>query len=197
MGGAIQDRDPSTSRSRSTETRGISIKPDRGYIVGLRLTPEESDPEFFTLWFEDETGKNRVACVGGRIQWASSAHASRSLTDSGYDLTGLLDKDLELDSVCNIPHLLYGLTQPDEADEKIVLLALNLLDDLVCCVEHPLPIQLQATLDRAVARLSEGATVREATVDVGTNDAVEAVLASLGRVLAFSDFTVDRRADVG
>ena len=173
------------------------MKPDRGYVIGLRLTPEEPDPEFFTLWFEDETGKNRVACRGGRIQWASSAHSTKSLTDSRYDLTGILEENLELDSVCNIPHLLYGLTRPGEADGRIVLLALNLLDDLVSCVEYPLPSQMQATLDRVVARTSEGATLREATVDVATGDAVEAVLASLGRVLAFSDFNVDPRGEVG
>jgi hypothetical protein len=173
------------------------MKPDRGYVVGLRLSPELSDPEFLTLWFEDENGKNRVACVRERIQWVSSVDGIGRLTDSRYDLTDLVAETLELDSVCDIPNLLYGVTHVDEVDETVVLLALNLLDDLVFCVEYPLPHKMQVILDRIVVRITEGATLRDAVIDVGVDDAVEAVLASLGRVLSFSDFDVDRRMDAG
>jgi hypothetical protein len=167
------------------------MKPDQGYVIGLRLSPEKSDPEFLTLWFEGENGKNRVACVGERIQWVTSVNRLRLLADSRYDLTNLLEQNVDLDSVCNIPNLLYGLTHPGEVDAGVVLLALNLLDDLVFCVEYPLPHELQAILDDIVVRISEGSTLSDAVAGVGPNDAVEAVLASLGRVLTFSDFNVD------
>ncbi len=46
---------------------------------------------------------------------------------------------------------------------------------------------MQATLDAIVVKLTEGESFQSALADSG-DLAVEAVLASLGRVLCFSDF---------
>ena len=171
------------------------MKPDGVYIVGLRLKPDETEPELFTLWFEDERGKNRVARVEGRIQWALTLDEAKHLTDSECDLSGSIDA--ELDSVCNIAHLLYGLQHPGEVDEMVALLALNLLDDLVLSIDYPLPRKMQKMLDRIAVGLTEDKSLSETLGDSTPSDAIEAVLASLGRVLCFSDFKRSDPASMG
>lgn len=157
------------------------------FMVGLRLSPDRPDPDFYTLWFDGDDGKARIASVDGRLQWSQDPGTAWRLTDSEYDLYSAVTEGMELDSVCSIPGLLYSLTHPDDADSRLVSLALNLLDDFVHTTGHRLPNDVQSVLDQIVVRLTEGEPLREA-ISGRENEAVEAVMASLGRILCFSDF---------
>jgi hypothetical protein len=161
------------------------------HLVGVRLNPDRSTPQAFTWWFEDEQGRNRVASIEARIQWALSPGAAGSLRDSGYQLpaptSALVTPDV--DAICDVAQLLHSLSTPDDDDGPAVLLALNLLDDLIDTIEQPLAAEHRRTLDGIVVHLTEGTALADALLGYRNEDVIEAVYASLGRVLAFSDFT--------
>ena len=166
------------------------MKVDDAYLIGLRLSPERGEPDQFTLWFEDAAGQNRVPRRDGRLQWAATPSAARRLADDEYDLAGAAAAAAEEVSVCSVPGLLYALTNPSDGDDRTVTLALNLLDDLVNCTPTPLPPAAQRSLDMMVKTLTEGDDLRAGLGPAGSGAAVEAVFASLGRVLCFSDLNV-------
>jgi hypothetical protein len=159
-----------------------------GYIIGIRIGPDHSDPDWFTVWYENASSQNRVATRNGRIQWVSSLEAVRVLTFDSGDVDYTIRP--KLDGVCDVAGALHQITGGHAGDETVVLLFLNLLDDMLLTVRDLLPSESRRLLDRLVVRLTEGASLPEAVEAAGgVPQIVEAIMASLGRVFARSTMT--------
>ena len=160
------------------------------YVIGIRIDPDRAEPEWYTLWFEDEEGSNRVVTKGGRMQWAPRIDGALAL-GVHFDEQVQIDRP-DLDGVCDIARTFFEISHLSTGHEALVLTALNLLDDMLDAVGHPLPTEAKLRLDQVVTRLTEGESVPEAVLaHGGAAPVVEAVLASLGRVLVWSDFVCD------
>ncbi len=163
------------------------MRPSTAYIIGLRLSPERENPEWYTLWFENASGQNRVVLKNGRIQWSSSIEGARNLGHEIPDLIGVGESTF--DAVSDAAGTLYALQRSSEGDESLVLLFLNLLDDTLNTAGQVLQPETKRLLDRLSAMLTEGATLQAAVESLGGSQGViEAVFACLGRVLVWSDF---------
>lgn len=159
------------------------------YVIGLRVDPDRVDPEWRTLWFEQD-GANRIPTKNGRMQWSSNV-------DAAVALARLIDGDVsfgggKLGAVCDVASTLHDIANGTTGNEALVLDSLNLLDDMLITVNHPLRKGPKLRLDGVSGRLTEGVSLPEVVAaHDGPTEVVEAVLASLGRVLVWSDFTCD------
>lgn len=161
----------------------------KGYVIGIRLNPDRPDAEWYTLWYEHDEGPNRIVTNDGRMQWSSSVHGA-------HELAVLLPNDVSLDpvepSVCDVACMLHDIANGSTGNEALVLDSLNFLDDLLITVHHTLPKEPKLRLDRVSGRLTEGISLPDViAAHDGANAVLEAILASLGRVLVWSDFACD------
>lgn len=161
------------------------MKAITAYLIGIRVDPGRVKPEWYTLWFEDGDGPNRIVTTNGRMQWASTIDGARALASH---LDGQITMEPELDGVCDIATTLFEMANMSPGKEGLILNCLNLLDDMLITVNHPLPNDPKLRLDRVSGRLTEGVPLPEVVLAHGGATAVvEAVLASVGRVFVWSD----------
>jgi hypothetical protein len=161
---------------------------DAVYVIGLRLSPEVDSPELFTIWFEYDSGDSRVAAHEGRLQWVFAVSEVSQVTDDEYDLATDDRMRTDHDAVCDIANLLYSIQSGADDSNAKVLDTINLLDDLLIAVGNPLPTDSGELLTRMIVGLTEGDSLSSVVPPENRSATIEAVFASLGRVLAFSDF---------
>ena len=175
--------------SSQVEDGSLQVGVEPVFVIGLRLSPERTDPDLYTAWFEEgDSGKSVVARLDGRLQWATSYESIVEIRDSTCDLAETLDGLSELNVVCSIPALLYAITNPLDADWPAAYLAVDLLGDLVYSTSYPLPNCMQGALDRLSVGLFEEVNMPVLVNEIGSDVLVEGVLSSLGRILCFSDY---------
>lgn len=156
-------------------------------VIGVRISPDVVEPEWHTLWCDPGDGPNFIVTRGGRMQWSSTVEGARALAvhvDRPFSGGG------DLESVCDVATTLHDISRKLAGNEVVVLDCLNLLDDMLITVNFPLLKEPKLCLDRVSGRLFEGMPLPEVLEAHGGSKAVlEAVLASLGRVLIWSDLT--------
>lgn len=162
------------------------------YLVGIRLDPDTSDADWYTVWFEDDFGQNRVVMRDGRVLWASDPDAARDLGAS------VLGQGIAVDarevSVCDVAGALYAIAEDKPGNEGVVLMCLNLLDDIVRGLDYGPPVPNGEILDQLVTQLTRGEALRPAVETAGGKRAViEPILSSLGRVFTWSTFGARER----
>lgn len=160
-------------------------------VIGVRVGTDHAEPDWYTLWCDHGDGPNRIVTRDGRMQWSSTLDGARALS---AHLQGPVSiSPGELDGVCDIAWALYEISNLSSGNEMVVVLCLNLLDDMLVTVDHPLLEEPKLRLDRLTGRLIEGVSLPDAVAAQGGASAVvEAVLASVGRVFVWSDFAADR-----
>jgi hypothetical protein len=154
-------------------------------IVGLRVHPQRRRPQWYGIWFEDDAGRNRMAVTEGRIQWARSIAAARSI---GAEVAGFRPpRALAFDAVCDIAATLHQFETPSVGTEEVVLLSLNLLDDFCYSIDRRSP--QKTSLDRLAVQLTEGTPLPAAVKACGgSTRLLNETLADLGAVFVKSDF---------
>lgn len=163
------------------------MKATTAYVIGIRVDPGRVDPEWYTLWLQDEDGPNRIVTQDGRMKWASTVQGARALFSH---LDGEVTIEPELDGVCDIATTLFEVANMSLGKEGLILNCLNLLDDMLITLSHPLPADSKLRLDRVSGRLTEGVPLPEVvSAQGGAPVVLEAVLASVGRVFVWSDFS--------
>lgn len=159
-----------------------------GYLIGIRVDPDTEVAEWFTVWFEAESGQNRVAAQDGRARWARTASEASDLAQTV--LEGRYRVGSEVESVCDVAGSLYAIASGESGSEGVVLLCLNLLDDVLKTIGRSPAVPNGAVLDRLVVLLTEGESLAAAVDLVGGKPVViEPILGSLGRIFAWSTFT--------
>lgn len=158
-----------------------------GYLVGLRVDPDTETAEWFTVWFEDEAGQDRVLDRSGRALWmrepAAACELGQAVLDGRYSIGS------EVESVCDVAETLYAIASRVSGSEKTVLDSLNLLYDVLNTVGQSSELPSKRVLDQLVVHLTTGEPLPTAVDRVGGPAAViEPILSSLGRLFALSTF---------
>jgi hypothetical protein len=158
-----------------------------GYLIGIRVDPDTEIAEWFTIWFEDEAGQNRVVAQDGRVRWARTAIQARNFAETV--LEGRYRAGSEVESVCDVAGSLHAIASSESGSEGVVLVCLNFLDDLLKTIGHSSDLPDREILDRLVVLLTEGESLGTAVDLVGGRPVViEPILASLGRLFTWSTF---------
>ena len=156
------------------------------YVIGLRADPRTDVAEWYTLWFEDELGRNTVLTRDDRVLWGLSPERIAAFGEG----RGLANRE-ELPTVCDAAAALYAVTSGDDGQEDIVLDTLNLLDDMLVTLGQRAALPDVVVLDRMVKALTEGERLRSVVASAGGAEAVtNPIFGSLGRLFAFSTFIV-------
>lgn len=164
------------------------MKADAVYVVGLRLDPDRLEPELYTLWFEYDGGESRAAARSGRLQWVFSATDVDLVRDDDYDLGAGRVHSMDDSVVCDVATVLYAVQRGAGDNDLEVLNSINMLDDFLIAVANPLPDEPQRLLGTMRVGLTEGESLGQVVPPPARKATIDAVFASLGRVLAFSDF---------
>jgi hypothetical protein len=161
------------------------VKVDPTYIVGIRVNIDGPECDFYTVWFEGEDEKDRVATRNGRIQWVRRVEKIRLIEDSAYSWDSVPD---ELRAVCGISSMLHSISNTIEGDPNVVGLAIDLLGDFIYSCPDPLPAPQLKILDALAVGLFEEQELSTLVPSDHFQAVADAVMAGLGRVFAFSDF---------
>lgn len=160
------------------------------YVIGMRVTPDSAGPDWYTLWCDVGDGPNLIVTKDGRMQWSPTVDGARRMAE-------LIDGEVwtdpaEPNAVCDVAGTLHDIASGTTGNEGIVLDTLNFLDDMLITIRQTLPEEPKLRLDRVSGRLTEGVSLPDVVAaHEGTTAVLEAVLASLGRVFALSDFSCD------
>lgn len=157
------------------------------YVIGLRVDPETEVADWYTLWHQVESGEKPVLTVDGRVRWSRTVDSARNQAEIQPGSSFVVDTDLDL--VCDVALMLGAVSGGDFGNEPVVLDSLNLLYDLVNSVGPTLELPNARVLDLVVKLLMEGKSFQYAVTSVGGEEAfIEPILASLGRIFAWSTF---------
>ena len=99
-----------SKRSRSDDNADMQT----GHLIGIRVDPDTEVAEWFTIWFEDQEGRNRVAATDGRVQWARAALQASNFAEG---LTGRYEVGSEVESVCDVAGSLYAIASGESGSE--------------------------------------------------------------------------------
>ena len=163
-------------------------------MVGLRLSPDSADPEWYTLWVHDaDDEQTRMATDELRLVWAPTANAALAL--ERYLPAGSRSLPApEVNAVCDIATTLWAIDAQEDGSESGILTSLNLLDDAVISIQRRVGLPGGAVLDRLSSALTQGESLTSTVTLFGGKSAViEPIIASLGYVFAFSNFMCDGR----
>jgi hypothetical protein len=185
---AAQEPVQNIARSENMEIVDGMKSPDAVYVIGLRLSPDVDAPELYTIWFEYDSGDSKVATRAGRLQWTFTVSQVSRIADDEYDLVTDDHARSDYHAVCDVANLLYSIQSGADDSNVKVLDSINLLDDLLIAIDNPLPADGEKLLARMVVGLTEGGSLSSVVPPENRAGTIEAIFASLGRVLAFSDF---------
>lgn len=156
-------------------------------IIGLRIDPDTEYAEWYTVWYWDEQDETRIATREGRLRWyraeSEARRAADSITPSGYSL------DPDIPTVCDIARVLHDIEADEVGNEGSVLVSLNLLDDMLICVECIEDLPNRASLDVFCSHLTMGDPTKVAAENAGGKQMVfNTLYAALGRLFVWSTF---------
>lgn len=157
------------------------------YLIGLRVSPETEVADWYTVWYDDDSGEARVAMSDGRVQWfCEEEHARRVAHDFVPPAYAV---DIDVAAVCDLATVFFASEGNEPGDEMIVLDSLNLLDDMlrsVGCIED---LPNRRTLDLFCSHLTMGDSIPLAAEKAGGNRLIiDTVYAAVGRLFAWSTF---------
>ena len=141
------------------------------YVIGLRLDPDQPEPQLYAQWYEDQHGEDRVRTRQGRIVWVLPPA-------TGYELV----------TVADVAALLHDLREPSEADGQAMLTTIDALDEFLKAVGYALGSTQKAALNQLAKGLFEEIPPAQLLAEVPADLLVDAVLSSLGIILCFSNF---------
>jgi hypothetical protein len=163
------------------------MKAESAYLIAIRIDPDAEVAEWFTTWFELESGENRVGSRGGRVVWmrdpADVRQNAGSLIPGGY----VLEPDAP--AVADIAGALHSIQSGEAGNEAEVLDSLNLLDDILITTGSIADLPNRRSLDVLVGHLTEGEPIARATKLAGGERLIlETIISALGRLFVWSTF---------
>jgi hypothetical protein len=166
------------------------------FTLGLRLDPDSSEADWYTAWYEDDEGRNRVALRNGRVFWAQRAARVRQfgapLVPANFGFADEEGDGVEQDLICDVAGTLYAVAHRSPDHEVVVLHCVNFLYDIIGSVKVGLLDPDTRVLDRLAAELTLGDDLSSAVDRVGgTAATIAPIFSTLGRIFAFSTFDAE------
>lgn len=158
------------------------------------MSPDRPDAEWHSVLYMDDGANFRAVTHRGRIQWVPTLDELGGLRDDRWTLAPLEQPEVGEfyaadDRYCDISRLLYELDGPGRmGDPRWAYGTLDALDDLVLTIDHPLESHDQEAIGQFLDGLLDETPPDSVLASVGRGRLMEAVMSSLGRVFANSDF---------
>ena len=110
---------PPSSNSAERDVPRIEVHDGREYLMGVSgSTPRPEVADWYTLWFENQAGQDRVVTRDGRIRWARTPAGAQAFSDS-HD-GGQTTEEPEVEAVCDVAELFWAVSSGEPGFEGSV-----------------------------------------------------------------------------